>query len=225
MKKFYRIMLILFAIHFAVALTVGIVFLIKYRAIPEADGYVLTDEFIRSDCTKSVYLSHIIFSFCSALLGLISPAVLLTFGKLHEDDFDPETKAFGNIGITGISQGPYANLSIWDNPTTPINVLIGIITTVILLLFAITFLALPFAKTYALLTGVPRIQSCEFKRKYDMQDSDGNISHYIVYSNGEREGVSQSTYNEADPGDQYYLVYYGNKHIKTYDASVYALPQ
>lgn len=27
------------------------------------------------------------------------------------------------------------------------------------------------------------------------------------------------------PGDQYYLVYYGNKHIKTYDASVYALPQ
>ena len=37
MKKFYRVMLILFAIHFAVALTIGIVFLIKYRAIPEAD--------------------------------------------------------------------------------------------------------------------------------------------------------------------------------------------
>ena len=44
MKKFYRVMLILFAIHFAVALTVGIVFLIKYRAIPEAgpgDQYYL----------------------------------------------------------------------------------------------------------------------------------------------------------------------------------------
>ena len=225
MKKFYRVMLILFAIHFAVALTVGIVFLIKYRAIPEAGGYVLTDEFIRSDCTRSVYLSHIIFSFCSAFLGLISPAVLLAFGKLHKNGFDPETKAFGNIGIAGISEGQYTNLSIWDNPTSPINVLIGIITTVIILLFAITLLALPFSKTYALLTGVPRIQSCEFERKYDMQDNDGNIRHYIVYSNGEREGVSQSTYNEAGPGDQYYLVYYGNKHIKTYDASVYALPQ
>lgn len=221
MKKFYRVMLILFAIHFAVALTVGIVFLIKYRAIPEAGGYVLTDEFIRSDCTKSVYLSHIIFSFCSALLGLISPAVLLTFGRLHKNGFDPETKVFGIAGTspTGVS------MNIWNNPTNPIYVLIGIITTVIILLFAITLLALPFSKTYALLTGVPRIQSCEFERKYDMQDNDGNIRHYIVYSNGEHEGVSQSTYNEADPGDQYYLVYYGNKHIKTYDASVYALPQ
>lgn len=224
MKRFYRIMLILFAIHFAIALTVGIVFLIKYRAIPEAGGYVLTDEFIRSDCTKSVYLSHIIFSFCSAFLGLISPAILLTFGRLHKNGFDPETKVFGGIGIartspTGVS------MNIWNNPTNPIYVLIGIITTVIILLFAITLLALPFAKTYALLTGVPRIQSCEFERKYDMQDNDGNIRHYIVYSNGEHEGVSQSTYNEAEPGDQYYLVYYGNKHIKTYDASVYALPQ
>ena len=70
-EEVFRVMLILFAIHFAVALTVGIVFLIKYRAIPEADGYVLTDEFIRSDCTRSVYRLHYWLSFLSAFIGSI----------------------------------------------------------------------------------------------------------------------------------------------------------
>ena len=93
-----------------------------------------------------------------------------------------------------------------------------LIATVFILIF-------PWADTLALLTKEPNIIRCEVESTYEEESRDGKARYYIVYVSGGRTEVSRTAYDAADPGDQYYLLYYGNKHIKTYDASVYALPQ
>ncbi|SMC77969.1 hypothetical protein SAMN06296952_2735 [Oscillospiraceae bacterium] len=206
MKKFYRVMLILFAIHFAVALTVGIVFLIKYRAIPEAGGYVLTDEFIRSDCTRSVYLLHYWLSYLSAFIGSIG---ILT-----------EVLSIRFAGIPRRNR-PRTSLQIRREHRARFR---SVITPIAMLILSVFVFIIPWADTLALLTQEPNIIRCEVESKYEEESRDGKARYYIVYVSGRRTKVSRTAYDAADPGNQYYLVYYGNKHIKTYDASVYALP-
>lgn len=207
MKKFYRVMLILFAIQFAVALAVGILFLIKYRAIPEADGYVLTNEFIRSDCTRSVYRLHYWYSFLSAFIG--SLGVLLEVLMIR---------------IAGLPRRnrPRTRLQLNKEHSARFR---SVITPIAMLILSVFVFIIPWADTLALLTQEPNIIRCEVESKYEEESRDGKARYYIVYVSGGRTKVSRTAYDAADPGDQYYLVYYGNKHIKTYDASVYALPQ
>lgn len=207
MKKFYRVMLILFASLFAVALAVGILFLIKYRAIPEADGYVLTNEFIRSDCTRSVYRLHYCYCFLSALIGSIG--ILTEVLSIRLAEIPRRNRPRTSLQIRREHRARFKSV------ITPIAMLI---VTVFILIF-------PWADTLALLTKEPNIIRCEVESKYEEESRDGKARYYIVYVNGGRTKVSRTVYDAADPGDQYYLVYYGNKHIKTYDTSVYALPQ
>lgn len=207
LKKFYKIMLILFAIQFAIALAVGIFFLIKYRAIPAASGHVLTDEFIRSDCTRSVYRLHYWYSFLSAFIG--SLGVLLEVFMIH---------------IAGLPRRnrPRTRLQLDKEQSARFR---SVITPIAMLIVSVFVFIIPWADTLALLTQEPDIIRCEVESKYEEESRDGKARYYIVYVSGGRTKVSRTAYDAADPGDQYYLVYYGSRHIKTYDASVYSLTE
>lgn len=200
-------MLILFAIQFIAALAIGIFFLVKYRTIPAASGHVLTDEFIRIDCTRSVYRLHYWYCFLSAFIGSIG--ILTEVLSIRLAEIPRRNRPRTSLQIRREHRARFKSV------ITPIAMLI---VTVFILIF-------PWADTLALLTKEPNIIRCEVESKYEEESCDGKARYYIVYVSGGRTKVSRTAYDAADPGDQYYLVYYGSRHIRTYNASTYSLTE
>ena len=192
-------MLILSVLMLIATVASGLYFLGKVNALPEATGTVLTDEFIRSDCTRTAYFFQMLMSFIAAFTSFIS--VLYSGISLLRDRKTGDSALFAFYNIRRI-----------------ISYVALMIATCIMFFY-------PLSRTDAVLHNDPEVVMAYFDHKYEDYDSDGDKRYYIVYSNGTRSSVSKTTYDEADPGDYYYLVFFGDKHVRTYDGSRYTLPQ
>ena len=199
MKVFNRIMLILSVLMLIAAVASGLYFLGKVNALPEATGTVLTDEFIRSDCTRTTYFFQMLMSFIAAFTSFIS--VLYSGISLLRERKTGDSALFAYYNIRKV------------------------FTSIMMIIMTCVVFFFPFSRTNAVLHNDPEVVMAYFDHKYEDYDSDGDKRYYIVYSNGTRSSVSKTTYDEADPGDYYYLVFFGDKHVRTYDGSRYTLPQ
>lgn len=196
MKTFSRILSILNVIITVISAGIGAYFLFRSKSIAPVSGYVLTEEFVKSDCSKSTL-------FMSAIMFLVA-AVISFIGGLSTFFFS--------------SLGERRGYSAYFQIKTCLSGIIFVITPVICMV-------IPLSRTNAVLHNEPKVIRCEFEHKYEDRDSDGDQKYYIVYSNGTRTSVSKSTYDSAGPGDYDYQVYFGGTRIRTYAGDTYTLPQ